>query len=132
MSTLLTIKKQHDELFYLVEYDPNRPDDELYQKIMSSYTKCGLILDAPSHTMLKVGNYETVFAKFKEMEQKYIDAGLYQFADDLRIYDISKMSAEDIDKILKNSGIAEVLLKKYPELPFVKGNSFDDYELIED
>lgn len=131
MMTLLTIKKIRDDLFETTEYDPNDPENESKWNVLNDFERLGMIMDVESGTRLSVGSYPLVFKKFKNLETKYKASPHPDFADTLRIYDISECSPHDVDWLLKNSTHGSVIVKKYKNLPVVKGSSFDDAEVID-
>lgn len=133
MNTLLKILKTEREfepLFELVEFDPRT--NEIKEKL-SEYHKLGVMVDVYSDSWvgLKTGKYELVKKKFDEFVGKIRNSNDPRLADNIRLYDISKMSAENVEKLLTHSGILKTLIDG-KDYSYEQGNAFDDYVLVED
>lgn len=96
---------------------------------ISEYDKLGMIYDVEANVMLKVGKYDKVEKKFRQIEQRYKDAMIGEYLDDIRLYDISNMQSDVVSKLTTHSSI----IQKHQLEPFtfIQAKGFDDCEIVE-
>ncbi|BBI90667.1 hypothetical protein HYO65_gp275 [Tenacibaculum phage PTm1] len=126
---ILKTEREFEPLFELVEFDPRT--NKQVNKIQE-FHKLGIMVDCDGDSWigLKTGKYDTVQTKFNEYVYKCKNSAYPQMADKVRLYDITKMPSDDVEKLLTHSGIVKNLLNK-KEYPYTQGTSFDEYELVE-
>ena len=124
--TLTSIKKVMNK-FHRYQYAADYPEDESKHELLGApFDRCGLFFDIEMECLLKIGDFVLVEQHFNSVIEKYKQANVIETFPGLRLYDISSMSAIDIDMMLKISTGVSKRLAKYPNIPVTEPKIYDE------
>ena len=89
--------------------------DTKENEIISMNSQISILFDKQDFVLLKYGNPELVKQTFDLMKQRYIEANLLDFANDLSIIS-GNIDIDELNKIINCTGYLKVFLKKSENL----------------